>query len=348
MTKSHGIRSKGLLVGVIGLLALAVSAAAWGITNLGASAPRTTYNPTPSPEKIAQIREILFENEAVKGILAGRHEGRDYWMRIDTIFEHAHVENTGEPPIGAVQIYFEPPVTWEGEVPTWSDPCEGHYDDEGWLVDKNDPCRNEPRQFGTRQYRLTDANNVHIFVDLRVRRLGELSGGGGAFPDEIRAAKKEYATPGSPEQDAKVREILFQHEAAKGMTSGREEGESFWVDIVGYIYAPGEPLTSEEKTIAIVDVYFDPVLKWSGSLPTQLEPCQREHEQAIRSGRTDWPDRADPCWSAPPQYETRPRGFENAPGISADIDLRSGQVLQIVGLSTHPGDVESAKEKYAQ
>lgn len=344
MIKSHGIRSKGVLLGVIGLLALAVSAAAWGITNLGASDTHPGTVPTPSPEKIAQIRQILFQDEAVKGILAGRHEGRDYWMRIDPMYERENVEKKGEPNIAAVYIWFDPAVTWEGEVPTRSDPCKGHYDDDGYLVDKNDPCIYGPREYGTSYEKFDSTHGISPFIDLRLGRVYAIASMGG-LPDAIRQAKKLYATPGSPEQDAKVREILFQHEAIKSMTSGREEGESFWVDIVGYIYAPDEPLTSEEKTIAIVDVYFDPVLKWSGSLPTQLEPCQREHEQAIRNGRTDWPDRADPCWSAPPQYETRPDKFSNGEAISVDIDLRSGQVLQITGLSTHPGDLDNAKKR---
>ena len=79
------VRSKSMLVTLFGLMALALSAAIWGITNLGASAPGTAA--TPSPETIAEIKDILFQDEAVKGILASRNEGRDYWIRIDTIFE---------------------------------------------------------------------------------------------------------------------------------------------------------------------------------------------------------------------------------------------------------------------
>jgi hypothetical protein len=346
--RSHVTRSRGVLLGVIGLLALAVSAAVWGITNLGASDPRTTYNPTPSPEKVAEIRDILFADEAVKGILAGRNEGRDYWMRIDTIFEHADVKNTGEPPIAAVQMYFEPPVSWEGEAPTWSDPCSGHYDDDGWLVDKNDPCVNEPREYQTRQYGLTNANNVHAFVDLRVGRVMYVLGGRGASPDEIRYAKNEYATPGSPQQDAQVREILFRHEAVKKMTTGREEGDSFWVGAIGYTYAPDEPLTSDEKTTAMVHVYFDPPLDWSGTLPTQLEPCESEHRQALSRGQPEWPAATDSCWSAPPRYQMQPSEFVDFHAIYADVDLRGGQVLQIVPLSTRPGDLENAKARYGE
>jgi len=338
----YGIRSKGVLVGVIGLLALAVSAAAWGITNLGASTPRITYNPTPSPEKIAQIREILFENEAVKGILAGRHEGRDYWMRIDPMYERENVEKKGEPNIAQVLMWFDPPVSWEGEVPTRSDPCKGHYDDDGYLVNKNDPCIHEPREYGTSHEKFDSTHGITAAIDLRRGQVHAVVSMGG-LPFEIREAKKLYATPGSPEQDARVREILFQHEAVKGMTSGREEGESFWVDIVGYIYAPGEPLASEEKTIAMVDVYFDSPLKWSGLLLTRLEPCQKERERDKA-----WPASTDPCWSAPPQYETRPHEIENAPGIYADIDLRGGQVLEIGGLAPAPGDAEKAKARYGQ
>jgi hypothetical protein len=315
--KSHGIRSKGVLLGIIGLLALAVSAAVWGISNLPASTPPTvpgssfTPYPTESPEKVAQIRDILFANEAVKGILAGRNEGRDYWMRIDMIFEHADVENTGEPPIAAVQMYFEPPVSWEGEVPTWSDPCKGHYDDDGWLLDKNDPCLNEPRQYGTRQYQLNNANTVHTFVDLRVEQVVRLLGGGGAFPDEIRQAKKEYATLGSPEQDAKVREILFLREDVQRAVADREDGRDYWVRILGYIYAPGEALTSEERTVAVVEVYFDPPVSWPIGDEKGIPPRQ-------------------------------------VPGISADVNLSTGQVVYLWFASPTQMDIADAKARYAQ
>lgn len=327
---------------LFGLVALAASVAVWGITNLGASDPGTSAVPTESPEKIAEIRDILFADEAVKGILAGRHEGRDYWIRTYTIFEHADVENTGEPPIAVSQMYFEPPVTWEGEVPDRSDPCDGHYDDDGWLLDKQDSCQNEPYQVTMRHEQFIQRNSVHVFMDLRRGEVVEILGGG-AEPDEIRDAMKGYATPGTPEQDAKVKEILFRHEAVEGMTAGVEEGTNFWIGAVGYVYAPGEPLTSEERTIAMVDVFFDPPLRWSGSLPTQLDLCERERETEGR-----YPDLNDACWSAPPAYELRPRGFANAPGIYADIDLRSGQVLQIGGLAPKPGDLENAKGRYAR
>ena len=226
-------------------------------------------------------------------------------------------------------------------------PCKGHYDDDGWLVDKNDSCVNEAREYSTHQYELTNASIVHAFVDLRVGRVAEL-GGPGALPYEIREFKKGSATPGSPQQDAKVREILFGNGAVNDMVAGRKRAGASGSAPIVYVYAPGEPLTSEDKTIAMVDVYFDPVLRWSGSLPTQLERCQREHEQALSNGQTDLPAPSDPCWKAPLKYESRPRSFENAPGIYVDIDLRSGQVLQIGGLAPKPGDLENVKEKYGR
>lgn len=308
--KDYLIRSKGVLIGAIGLLALAVSGAVWGINNLGASDPDVTAIPTESPEKIAQVREILFRDEAVKGILAGRHEGRDYWMRIDMMYERENVDKTGEPSIAAVLMWFDPPVSWEGQVPTRSDPCDSYENEEGWLTDKNHPCINEPREYGTSFEEFGPTNGITAGIDLRLGQVYAVVEMGGS-PDAIREAKKLYATPGSPEQDARVREILFQREDLQRAVADREEGRDYWVRIFGYIYAPGEPLTSEQRTFAVVDVYFQPPAPWpigdEGGLPPRL----------VR-------------------------------GISAGVNLRSEQVEYLDLTSPHASDIEDAKARYEQ
>ena len=301
-------RSRSALVALCGLLALAVSATVWGITNLGASSPSGI--PTPSPDKIAQIRDILFQDEAVKGILAGRNEGRDYWIRVDMMYERENVERKGDPNIAQVLMWFDPPVSWEGEIPTISDPCDSYKDEEGYLADKNHPCIREPLQYSTAHEKFEDTGGITAAIDLRLGRVTLVVSQGGS-PDAIRQAKKLYATPGSPEQDAKVRDILFRQDNVETATADRQEGRDYWVRIFGYVYAPGEPLSSDERTVAMVDVYFDPPVSWPVGDENGLPPRQ-------------------------------------VPGVSADVDIASGEVLYLRFASPTQADIDDAKERYAR
>jgi hypothetical protein len=125
----------------------------------------TTPEPTPSPEQDAAVREILFENEVIKAMVAGREEGRDYWIRISYVYEHRGIGNYGEKPIAMVDIYFDPPLSYAGELPAiMSDPCAGHGV-EGWL-DPDDPCVDEPKEYGSAYRSFADARCVTAQVNL--------------------------------------------------------------------------------------------------------------------------------------------------------------------------------------
>ena len=328
-----------LAILILGVFWIGVGAPVWGGVKLleeSEPAPRTAASPTESPEKDAQVREILSQNDAIKGILAGREQGRDYWTKIDYVYPYAEPKSTGEKPIAMVNMFFDPPVSWAGEVPTKSNPCQGHYQDD-WL-DPNDPCRNEPPQYGTGHAQFSATQGITAEVDLRRGQVVEVFEVGGS-PLEIRDAQRGYATAGSPEKDAQVRGILFGNEAVEQMVAGREEGRDYWVKI-GYVYAPREPSSSDEKTLAIADVYFDPPVSWSGLLPTRLDPCQGHYQDGSL-------DPNDPCRSEPAQFGPAYQQFYGADGITADVDLRSGQVLQVLPVSALPGEIEDAKRSYA-
>ncbi|MGB6837254.1 MAG: hypothetical protein WBF66_06080 [Dehalococcoidia bacterium] len=121
----------------------------------------TTFPPATD----ARVKEILFEDGAIKAMLAGREEGRDYWIRISYVYEHRGIGNYGEKPIAMVDIYFDPPLSYAGELPAiMSDPCAGHGV-EGWL-DPDDPCVDEPKEYGSAYRSFTDARCVTAQVNL--------------------------------------------------------------------------------------------------------------------------------------------------------------------------------------
>jgi hypothetical protein len=125
----------------------------------------TTPEPTPSPEQVARMGQILYGNETIKAMLAGREDGRDYWIRVSYVYEHRGIRNYGEKPIAMVHIYFDPPLSFAGEVPVITkDPCRGHGD-EGYL-DPNDPCVDEPKEYGTEYQTFTGVQGVVAQVDL--------------------------------------------------------------------------------------------------------------------------------------------------------------------------------------
>lgn len=183
-----------LAILILGIFWIGVGAPVWGGINLleeSEPTPSTTAAPTESPEKDAQVREILFQNDAVKGILAGREEARDYWLRIDYGYGYYEdAKDTDEKPMAMVNMYFDPPVSWNGQVPIRSSPCQTHYQDD-WL-DPNDPCRNELPQFGAGYREFSQAQGIAAEVDLRrgqVVQVFEVP----VTPDEMKDAQKRYA-----------------------------------------------------------------------------------------------------------------------------------------------------------
>ena len=117
-------------------------------------------DPTPAPpEADAKVRELLFEDGVIKAIVAGRDLGRDYWMQIQ------HWSSArGE--LGAtVTIVFAEPVSYAGQVPTESNPCAGHYGPDE-RIDPDDPCLDEPREYGTTYKIFADTRIIHAKVEV--------------------------------------------------------------------------------------------------------------------------------------------------------------------------------------
>ena len=152
------------LVGIAAVAAAVATAGCFG--GEGSDGTVETIEPTTSPSATdARVKEILFEDGAIKAMVAGREEGRDYWIRISYVYEHRGIGNYGEKPIAMVDIYFDPPLSYAGELPAiMSDPCAGHGV-EGWL-DPDDPCVDEPKEYGSAYRSFTDARCVTAQVNL--------------------------------------------------------------------------------------------------------------------------------------------------------------------------------------
>lgn len=134
---------------------------------LGQARTGLVQNPTPAaPERVAELTRILCGDATVKAVVAGRELGRDYWIGISYVYEHADVPNSGEKPIAMVHFFFDPPVSYRGEVAAIvADPCRGHGV-EGRL-DPNDPCVDEPKEYGSEYREFVDAQQVTAEVDFR-------------------------------------------------------------------------------------------------------------------------------------------------------------------------------------
>jgi hypothetical protein len=106
------------------------------------------------------VREILFENTVIQAIAAGRQIGRDFWI-VDVAHFTRPVYGTWE---SAVAMVFAEPVSYQGELPTASEPCEGHYGPDE-QVDEDDPCLDEPREYGT-EFASLSGRVIHAWVDV--------------------------------------------------------------------------------------------------------------------------------------------------------------------------------------
>lgn len=124
----------------------------------GARPTPVPLDPAAAAERDARVREILLESEVGKVLLAGREEGRDYWVvDISHIWPLLHGERTAR-----VTIAFAQPVSYQGELPTVSDPCWGTRGE----YDPDNPCHDEPWEYGTRYTTFSDVRDFHFTVEV--------------------------------------------------------------------------------------------------------------------------------------------------------------------------------------
>jgi len=164
-----------LAILAVGLFWISVGAPVWGGQSLlehSTPAPKPSPTATPdSSEEDAEVMAIVLEDKAMEGMLTGRQEGRDYWVIISHTDEYRDAPDTGEKPIAMVDIFFDPPISYEGEFPViLSDPCSGHYGEDESL-DPGDPCMDEPSEYGSKYLDLTGAEHIVAKVDLRRQEL---------------------------------------------------------------------------------------------------------------------------------------------------------------------------------
>ena len=161
------------------------------LTTIGTEFP--AQHPAPaSPERIAELTRILCGDDAVKAILAGRELGRDLWVRISYVYEHMEALNTGEKPIAMVNLYFDPPVSYTGEVPEIiSDPCWGRRGADERL-DSDDPCMDAPREYGRQHRVFAGETGVVAEVDFRRDEVVSLFSAIGVAPEEMADIRGQF------------------------------------------------------------------------------------------------------------------------------------------------------------
>jgi len=115
----------------------------------------------------AKVKEILFENEPIKAMAAGRELGTDYWLSISP-----HGPLHGQR-VARVNVVFAEPVSYSGEILWASDPCQGHTGEDERL-DPDDPCLDEPREYGTRYVIFPNVRDVYATVELGRRDVIEV------------------------------------------------------------------------------------------------------------------------------------------------------------------------------
>lgn len=138
--------------------------------------------PDPPPRHTDQrITDLLAREEIPRTFLADLAEGTDYWTNF-TIFEPSHGDN-----VAMIELVFARPVSFEGDVPSASAPCDG-VGDEG-DVPEDHPCLEAPREYSERTIAFS-GRVIHLQVDLdrgEVINVSPL-----VFPDEVIDEMIEY------------------------------------------------------------------------------------------------------------------------------------------------------------
>ncbi|MGA2285287.1 MAG: hypothetical protein ABSG55_03330 [Dehalococcoidia bacterium] len=153
--------------------------------------------PEPTPTTDPRVMELARANDAVGTMLTGRTEGSDYWIRIDYV-DRWRTSVKGSNPVAMVVIYLDPPVSYSGDVPTESDPCRGHYDDDGYLLDPNDACTSQTSTVSMTHRDFLKAGVVTVEVDLRRDKVvqvfqGLYAGRAGGGEEPVRNARADGA-----------------------------------------------------------------------------------------------------------------------------------------------------------
>lgn len=155
------------------------------------------YPPSPAPsDRDAKVRQIFFADDAIKAMVAGRELGRDYWI-VDVAHFTRPFHGSWE---SMVVMVFAEPVSYSGELPTASNPCEGHYGEDEQL-DEDDPCLNEPRQYGTKPAVFSIEDEAYARVDITRGEVVEVLGVDVApdiLEDEIEYAKQQHIWEPTP------------------------------------------------------------------------------------------------------------------------------------------------------
>ncbi|MCJ7510644.1 MAG: thrombospondin type 3 repeat-containing protein [Dehalococcoidia bacterium] len=116
----------------------------------------TTYEAAEIREVQMRAWEILVQSEVGEVLLAGREFGRDYWVNISPRgWEHGHE-------VALVHILFAEPVSYVGQMPRISDPCEGTRGQ----FDPDAPCHDEPWVRKTVAVAQSDVQDVMAEVEL--------------------------------------------------------------------------------------------------------------------------------------------------------------------------------------
>jgi len=124
----------------------------------GAKPTPVPLEPADRAARDARVREILLESEVGEALFAGGEERRDYW-----VVDIAHFDPLvhGQRAVG-VTVAFVEPVSYEGEIPTVSDPCYGTRGD--YVPD--DPCHDAPWIYGTKYATFSDVRDFHFRIEI--------------------------------------------------------------------------------------------------------------------------------------------------------------------------------------
>jgi hypothetical protein len=245
-----------------------------------------------------EVERVLFANEAIQAMTAGHEIWRGLQVAISPMTD------TRRGVTHMVDLYLTPPLSYEGEVPTMSDPCKGHFGPDERL-DPDDPCHNEQREYGMEKVSWHGVGIVHVAIDIDRGEVVRI------FPSAPLGSS--YI---SGEDRKRAEEILSANKVIQAMTAGREIGNG--MEVVA------SSLRTYRTDHIRVELYFTPPVSYEGQVPTMRnDPCT----QALRAdGRVSV---AHPCQNEPRVVEAKEVSWRDIDGLYVTIDLESGEVVSI-------------------
>jgi hypothetical protein len=163
-----------LIILFVGLGWLAMGAPVWGGQSLLQPTEEKPEEPdavvTLSADQKLMVEDIILENSALKGMILGPDSNREPLIRVQSYVSPDITAAKRGSVLALANVFFDPPISFSGELPRQTNPCEGYPRVDG-AIPEDAPCWDLPVEFITEYVEWHDITTVTVVVDIQEKKV---------------------------------------------------------------------------------------------------------------------------------------------------------------------------------